>query len=83
LQLGFSRAFEDRGLNEAASIRLPDPATVDKLRLDVAWKLWNLNKEPEDEMEGVNVEFAIKFFDANVSGCARCSCEGILHRVGL
>lgn len=67
-QLGFSRAYEDRSLSEAASFRLPEGATaaVDKLRLDVAWKFWS--REPEDEMEDVAVEFAIKFYDANVGG---------------
>jgi len=64
--MGFSRVAEDRGLDEAASIRLPERSEVSKLRLDVAWKFWNPKKEPEDEMEGVNVEFAIKFFDSNV-----------------
>eukprot|EP00967_Tisochrysis_lutea_P141961 scaffold261539_cov15-Tisochrysis_lutea.AAC.1 len=67
LQLGFSRVYEDRSLDEAASVRLPEPTQVSKLRLDVAWKFWNPKKEPEEEMEGVNVEFAIKFFDGNVS----------------
>ncbi|KAF5842921.1 hypothetical protein DUNSADRAFT_3948 [Dunaliella salina] len=65
LQLGFSRVYEDRSLDEAASTRLPEPTQVSKLRLDVAWKFWNPKKEPEEEMEGVNVEFAIKFFDGN------------------
>ena len=55
-------------MDEAASFRLPEATQVKKLRLDVAWKYWNPKKEPEEEMEGVNVEFAIKFFDTNVSG---------------
>lgn len=67
-QMGFSRAYEDYGLKEAASFRLPEPGTCEKLRLDVAWKFWH--RGPEEEMEGVSMEFVIKFFDGSVSGGA-------------
>jgi len=60
--LPFSRQYEDNDLVEAASVRLPDPAAVSKLRLDVGWKFWG--KTPEDEIENTAVEFVIKFYNA-------------------
>lgn len=65
-QLGFSRKFEDCALDAAASVRLPEPARVTKLRLDVGWKFWG--KTPEDEIENTAVEFAVKFYNAAVGG---------------
>lgn len=62
MQLPFSRQYQDDDLNEAASVRLPAPTTVTKLRVDVGWKFWG--STPEDEIENTSVEFAIKFYDA-------------------
>lgn len=61
-QLPFSRQYQDDDLNEAASVRLPAPTTVTKLRVDVGWKFWG--STPEDEIENTSVEFDIKFYDA-------------------
>lgn len=42
------------------------PGQVGRLRVDIGWKFWAKRTVPEDEIEGAAVEWAIKFYDAQV-----------------
>lgn len=45
LQATFTRLLEDRGVNEAAAIRLPPSEEgCTKLRLDIGWSTWKKPK---------------------------------------
>ena len=80
-QIIFSRIHEDVEINAAASTREAEPVVAQKLRLDVGWKFW---RKPEDEIEGAEVEFAIKFYNAMVRvvcvSCVVCVCVCVCSR---